>query len=140
MRYLMMVVLPKGNDYEDGALPSAELVAAMTKYNEEMAKAGVLVSLDGLHPTSKGARIQNVGGKKVVTDGPYAETKEVLGGFWMIKVNSKEEAIDWAKRVPDHDVTIELRQVFDIEDFPADVQAAADSSVVRDHLDKVASG
>ena len=139
MRYLMMVILPAGNDYEKGAFPTPELVAEMTKYNEEMAKSGVLLSLDGLHPTSKGARIETRDGERFVTDGPFAESREVIGGYWTIEVKSKEEALDWAKRVPDHDAIIELRQIFDMEDFPQDVQDAADSSVVRERLDEVSS-
>jgi len=134
MRYLMMVILPYPADYENGALPSVELVEKMTRFNEEMALAGVMLSGEGLHPTSKGARIENVGGQKVVTDGPYAESKEVLGGFWMIQVNSKEEAIAWAKKMPDPDAIIELRQVFDLEDFPEDVQKAAESEILREKL------
>jgi len=130
----MMVILPYPADYENGALPSVELVEKMTRFNEEMALAGVMLSGEGLHPTSKGARIENVGGQKVVTDGPYAESKEVLGGFWMIQVNSKEEAIAWAKKMPDPDAIIELRQVFDLEDFPEDVQKAAESEILREKL------
>lgn len=131
MRYLMMVILPNPADYENGAMPSPELVEKMTRFNEEMVLAGVMLDGEGLHPTSKGARIENVGGKKVVTDGPYAETKELLGGYWMIKVDSKEEAIEWAKKMPDPDAIIELRQVFDLEDFPADVQKAAESDILK---------
>lgn len=127
----MMVILPNPADYENGAMPSPELVEKMTRFNEEMVLAGVMLDGEGLHPTSKGARIENVGGKKVVTDGPYAETKELLGGYWMIKVDSKEEAIEWAKKMPDPDAIIELRQVFDLEDFPADVQKAAESDILK---------
>jgi hypothetical protein len=99
----------------------------MMKYNNELQKAGVLLSLDGLHPLSSGARVSFADGKPTVTDGPYVETKEVLGGYWMINVNSKQEAIDWAKRCPAaQNETIEVRQVFEMEDFPADVQKAAE--------------
>jgi hypothetical protein len=127
MRF-MMLMIPKG--YEKAApdaMPSAEAVAAMMKYNEELQKAGVLVSLDGLHPLSSGARVSFEGGRPTVTDGPYGETKEVLGGYWMIRVKSKEEAVDWAKRYPaSSNEIIEIRQVQEFEDFPADVQQAAE--------------
>jgi hypothetical protein len=123
-----MLMIPKG--YEKAApdaMPSAEAVAAMMKYNEELQKAGVLVSLDGLHPLSSGARVSFEGGRPTVTDGPYVETKEVLGGYWMIRVKSKEEAVDWAKRCPaSSNEIIEIRQVQEFEDFPADVQQAAE--------------
>jgi len=96
------------------------------KYNETLQKAGVLLSLDGLHPASEGARVSFAGGKPKVTDGPFAEAKEVLGGYWMIQVNSKEQAIEWAKRCPASDnEVIEVRQVFEMAEFPADVQKAA---------------
>jgi hypothetical protein len=128
MRF-MMLMIPKG--YEKaapGAMPSAEAVAAMMKYNEELKRAGVLVSLDGLHPQSAGARVSFDGGKPTVTDGPFIETKEALGGYWMIRVNSKQEAIDWAKRCPaSANEIIEVRQVQEFEDFPADIQKAAEA-------------
>jgi hypothetical protein len=123
----MMLVIPKGYDKaKAGAMPDAEIVAAMTKYNESLQKAGVLLSLEGLHPPSMGARVSFAGGKAKVTDGPFAEAKEVLGGYWMIQVKSKEEAIEWAKRcpMPDGDI-VEVRQVQEFEDFPPDVQKAA---------------
>ena len=100
MRF-MMLMIPRG--YETaapGTVPDAKAVAAMMKYNEALQKAGVLLALDGLHPPSMGARVSFAGGKPTVTDGPFAETKEVLGGYWMIQVNSKDEAIEWAKRCP----------------------------------------
>ena len=98
----------------------------MMKYNEDLSKAGVLLSLDGLKPPSAGARVSFSGGKPKVTDGPFAEAKECVGGYWMIQVKSKEEAIEWAKRAPmgDNEI-IEVRQVQEMADFPADVQAAA---------------
>ena len=125
MRF-MMIIYPNERA-EAGVLPTAEEVAEMTVFNNEMVNAGVLLSGEGLQPTSKGARVRFKGGTPSVTDGPFTETKEVIGGYWMIQVNSREEAIDWAKRVPlvDDSVMIELRQVFEMEDFPADVQAAA---------------
>jgi hypothetical protein len=126
MRF-MMLMIPKG--YEQaapGAMPEAERVAAMMKYNEALQKAGVLLSLDGLHPPSMGARVSFSSGEPTVTDGPFAEAKEVLGGYWMIDVGSREEAIAWAKRCPASDnEIIEVRQVQELEDFPEDVQKAA---------------
>jgi hypothetical protein len=126
MRF-MMLMIPKG--YENaapGTAPDAEAVAAMMKYNEELQKAGVLLALDGLHPPSMGARISFSGGKPMVTDGPFSEAKEVLGGYWMIQVKSREEAIEWAKRCPGSDnEVIEVRQVQEMADFPPDVQEAA---------------
>jgi hypothetical protein len=126
MRF-MMLMIPKG--YENaapGAMPDAKAVEAMMKYNESLQKAGVLLALDGLHPPSMGARVSFSGGKPKVTDGPFAETKEVLGGYWMIQVKSKQEAIEWAKRCPASDnEVIEIRQVQEMSDFPADVREAA---------------
>jgi hypothetical protein len=126
MRF-MMLMIPKG--YEKaapGTVPEAKAVEAMMKYNESLKKAGVLVSLDGLHPPSMGARVTFPGGKPKVTDGPFTEAKEVLGGYWMIQVKSKEEAIEWAKRCPaSENETIEVRQVQELADFPADVQKVA---------------
>jgi hypothetical protein len=126
MRF-MMLMIPKG--YESaapGTMPDAKAVEAMMKYNESLQKAGVLLALDGLHPPSMGARVSFAGGKPVVTDGPFAEAKEVLGGYWMIQVKSKEEAIEWASRCPagDNEV-IEIRQVQEFDEFPEDVQKAA---------------
>ena len=126
MRF-MMLMIPRG--YESAApdaMPSAEAVAAMMKYNEALKAAGVLITLDGLHPPSTGARVSFDGGKPVVTDGPFAESKEVLGGYWMIDVKSRDEAIAWAKRCPaSSNEIIEIRQVHEMSDFPADVQQAA---------------
>jgi hypothetical protein len=126
MRF-MMLMIPKG--YEKaapGTMPDAKAVAAMMKYNESLQKAGVLLALDGLQPPSMGARVTFSGGKPTVTDGPFAEAKEVLGGYWMIQVKSKEEAIEWAKRCPGSDnEVIEVRQVHEMVDFPAEVQEAA---------------
>ena len=126
MRF-MMLMIPKG--YEKaapGTMPDAEAVAAMMKYNEALQEAGILRGLDGLHPPSMGARVSFEGGKPIVTDGPFIETKEVLGGYWMIEVASKEEAIEWAKRCPaSGNEVIEIRQVQEFSDFPADVQEAA---------------
>jgi len=123
----MMLMIPRGYESaEPGVMPEARGVEAMMKYNEALKQAGVLLALDGLHPPSMGARISFAGGKPTVTDGPFAEAKEVLGGYWMIQVKSKEEALEWARRCPagDNEV-IELRQVQEFSDFPADVQEAA---------------
>jgi hypothetical protein len=123
----MMLVIPKG--YETaapGTVPEAEAVAKMMKYNESLQKAGVLLALDGLHPPSMGARVTFEGGKAKVQDGPFAEAKEVLGGYWMIQVRSREEAIEWATRAPmGANEVIEVRQVQEMADFPEDVQKAA---------------
>ncbi len=125
MRF-MMLMIPKG--YEGaapGTMPDAKAVEAMMKYNQELQQAGVLLALDGLHPPSMGARVSFAGGKPLVTDGPFPEAREVLGGYWIIKVNSRQEAIDWAKRCPGSpNETIEVRQLMDMEDFPPDVKEA----------------
>jgi hypothetical protein len=127
MRF-MMLMIPKG--YEKaapGTMPDAKAVAAMMRYNESLQKAGVLLALEGLHPLSMGARVSFAGGKPTVTDGPFVETKEVLGGYWMIQVKSKEEAIQWASRCPaSENEMIEIRQVQEMADFPTDVQKAAE--------------
>ncbi len=107
--------------------PSAEAVAAMSRYNEELRKAGMLLSLDGLHPPGEGVRVEFSGGETTVTDGPFAEAKEVVGGYWLIQARSREEAVEWARRCPAENCTIEVRRVFEMEDFPQDVQAAAES-------------
>jgi hypothetical protein len=126
MRF-MMLMIPKG--YEKaapGTTPDAKAVAAMMKYNDSLQKAGVLLALDGLHPPSMGARVSFSGGKPRVADGPFTEAKEVVGGYWMIQVKSKEEAVEWASRCPASDnEVIEVRQVQEMADFPPDVQNAA---------------
>lgn len=126
MRF-MMLMIPKG--YESatpGTLPDAKSVEAMMKYNESLQKAGILLALDGLHPPSMGARVSFPGGKAKVTDGPFAEAKEVLGGYWMIQVKNRDEAIAWASRCPaGENEVIEIRQVQELADFPEDVQAVA---------------
>jgi len=127
MRF-MMLVIPKGYETaKPGTVPDAKAVETMMKYNESLQKAGVLLALDGLHPPSMGARITFEGGTPKVTDGPFAEAREVLGGYWMIQVKSKEEALEWAKRAPmgDNEI-IELRQVQEMSDFPEDVKKAAE--------------
>ena len=126
MRF-MMLVIPRGYEtVEPDWTPDAESVRKMMKYNEELANAGVLLSLEGLKPPSAGVRVSYEGGTPKVTDGPFAEAKECVGGYWMIQVKSKEEAIEWAKRAPmSRGEIIEVRGVQEMEDFPADVQAAA---------------
>jgi hypothetical protein len=112
MRF-MMLMIPSGYEKaQAGAMPSAEMVAAMARYNEALTKAGALLALDGLHPASNGARVSFAGGKVKITDGPFTEAKELIGGYWMIQVKSKKEAVEWAARCPaqDGDV-IEVREV-----------------------------
>jgi hypothetical protein len=165
MRFMMFMIprvyqpeTPAAERPGEGFAPPAEAVVAMMKYNEELAKAGALVSLDGLHPVAKGARVAYTSGKPTVTDGPFIESREVVGGYWMIDVparrsarvflesaqsfrhagvKSKEEAVGWAKRVPAAagDV-VEVRQVFEMSEFPADVQKAAENPTVQRQLEK----
>ena len=127
MRF-MMLMIPKGfESAKPDYVLDAKRVEAMMKYNESLQKAGVLLALDGLHPPSMGARVSFAGGKPKVTDGPFSEAKEVLGGYWIIQVRAREEAIAWASRCPaSEDETIEVRQVQEMTDFPADVQKAAE--------------
>jgi hypothetical protein len=127
MRF-MMLMIPKGYEAAaPGTVPDAKAVESMMKYNQDLQKSGVLISCEGLHPPSMGVRVSFKSHKPIVTDGPFAEAKEVLGGYWMIQVKSKAEAIEWAKRCPagDNEV-IEIRQVQEMEDFPQDVQKAAE--------------
>ena len=115
MRFMMIV---KGNkDSEAGILPTEEALTDMAKYNEQLVKAGVLIAGDGLQPTSKGARVKYSGSKRTVVDGPFAEAKEIIAGFWVIQAKSKEEALEWARRVPFQDGEVEVRQLFELEDF-----------------------
>ncbi|HVT54162.1 MAG TPA: YciI family protein [Dongiaceae bacterium] len=138
MRF-MMIVIPKGYETAPaGAMPPAEAVAAMDRYNAELMKAGVVLSMEGLHPPSTGMRVTFKNGKPVLRDGPFAEAKEVVGGFWMIEVKSREEAIAWAKKIPgDENMTVEIRQVQEWDDFTPEVQAAAPNEpAIRDALEK----
>ena len=115
-----MVIVKANEESEAGVMPSEELLAAMGKYNEELARAGILLAGEGLQPSSKGARVRFSGSKRTVIDGPFAETKELIAGFWLWQVKSKEEAIEWVKRCPNPmpgDSEIEIRQVFEAEDF-----------------------
>lgn len=139
MRFMMFMIpkvyqpdTPTSERAGEGFAPPADAVEQMMKFNEELTKAGALISLDGLHPASKGARVAFSRRKPTVIDGPLTKAKEVIGGYWMIEAKSKQEAVEWAKRVPaaEGDV-IEVRQVFEMSDFPADVQKAADSPSVK---------
>ena len=121
MRFMIIVKATK--ESEAGVMPSEKLLADMGKFNEELVNAGVMLAGEGLHPTSKGARIKFSGSKRTVVDGPFTETKELIAGFWLWKVKSKEEAIEWVKRCPNphnEDSEIEIRQVFEAEDFGAE--------------------
>ena len=122
MRF-MMFMYPEISEEEWA--PTAENVAEMGRYNEELRKAGMLLALDGLHPPAEGASVGFADGKVTVTDGPFAEAKEVVGGYWVIQARSKEEAVEWASRCPGENCRIEVRRVFEMEDFPQDVQEAA---------------
>jgi hypothetical protein len=124
MRFMMLMY--PGPKAETGALPDPAVVAPIMKYNEELVRAGVLLAGDGLHPSSKGARVRVSGGKRTIVDGPFAEAKEVLGGYWMIQVRSKEEAVQWASRVPlAEGEMVELRQVVEMSEFSDEVQELA---------------
>ena len=116
-----MVLVKANQDSEAGVLPDAKLLADMGKYNEELVKAGVMLAGEGLHPSSKGARIRFDGKQRTVIDGPFTEAKELVGGFWIIQVKSKEEAIEWMKRSPFQEGEIEIRQVFETEEFGDDL-------------------
>jgi hypothetical protein len=122
-----MVLVKANEDSENGVMPSAELITAMGRFNDELVKAGVLLAAEGLLPSSKGVRVRFEGDRRTVIDGPFAETKELLAGFWLIQVKSKEEAIEWVKRVPNPgcpDTEIEIRQVGDAEDFGPELMEA----------------
>ncbi len=130
MRFMLLMIPGGYEKAAPGTMPDPKAVAAMMKYNETLQKAGVLLALDGLHPPSMGARVSFSGGKPEVTDGPFAEAKEVLGGYWMIQVKSREEAIEWAKRVPGgENETVEVRQVQEFDDFSPDVKAKISPSI-----------
>ncbi len=124
MRFMMLIKMDSSDENYEATEAD---VAAMTRYNEELTKAGALLALDGLQPPSKGAVVTfSANGDAIVTDGPYAEAKEVVGGYWLIQTKSKEEAVEWATRVPgDEHTTIELRQIFEMSDFSPELQAAA---------------
>jgi hypothetical protein len=132
-----MIMLKANAETEAGVLPSQEILAAMGKFNEELVKAGVMLAGEGLQASSKGARVKFSGKNRTVIDGPFSETKELIAGFWLWQVKSKEEAIEWLKRAPfDGGTEVEIRQVFEMSDFPTDVQKAADNPTVRAHLEQ----
>jgi len=119
MRY--MVIVKASKESEAGVMPTEQMLTDMGKYNEELVKAGVLLAMDGLHPSSKGARVRFSGKQRTVIDGPFSETKELVAGFWLWQVRSRDEAIEWLKRAPfDDNTEVELRQVFEMEDFGAE--------------------
>jgi hypothetical protein len=142
MRFMMIVKASK--DSEAGAPPKKEMIEAMGRFNEEMMKAGILLAAEGLHASSKGARVKFSSGKVTVVDGPFTETKELIAGYWLIQVKSKEEAIAWARRSPaphgaDVDTAIEIRQVYELADLPPEVlspESAAREQAMRDQLEK----
>jgi hypothetical protein len=115
-----MVIVKADKKSEAGVLPDKKILTEMGKFNDELAKAGVMLAGEGLHPSSKGARVRFSGGKRTVIDGPFAETKELVAGFWLWQVKSKEEAIEWLKRAPFEEAEVEIRQVFEAEDFGAE--------------------
>jgi hypothetical protein len=133
MRFMMLVKASK--ESEAGILPDEKVLGDMAKYNEEMVKAGVMLAGDGLQASSKGARVRFSKGKPSVIDGPFTETKELVAGYWLIQVKSREEAIEWARRVPFDEGEVEVRQVFELEDFGAS-EAVDHHARLRDQLDK----
>ena len=139
MRFMVIVKASKAS--EAGQMPSEKLLAAMGKYNEELAKAGIMLAGEGLHPSSKGVRVRFSGSKRTVIDGPFAETKELIAGFWLWQVRSKEEAIEWLKRCPnphDEETEVEIRQVFEAEDFGAEFtpELRSQEERTRAHIEK----
>ena len=125
MRFMMFMQLdPQVSEDDYG--PTPEIVEAMTRYNQELENAGALLAGEGLHPPHRGARVRYPGGRPVVTDGPFTEAKEIVGGYWLIEARSFDEALEWAKRIPAGDgAQVEVRQVYELSDFPQDVQEAA---------------
>jgi len=128
-----MVIVKANQDSESGALPDAKILTEMGKFNEELVKAGVMLAGEGLHASSKGARVKFSKGKKTVIDGPFAETKELIAGFWLWQVKSIEEAIEWLKRAPFDDTEVEIRQVFE----PADFAPSDPTGEIRKHEEKL---
>ncbi|MEU4208892.1 YciI family protein [Streptomyces sp. NPDC026206] len=134
-----MMIVKATEDSEAGALPTKEMIAEMGQYNEQLVKAGAMLAGDGLQPSSKGARISYSGGRRTVTDGPFAGTKELIAGFWIIQVKDRDEALEWARRVPFQDGEVEVRQIFEPSDFPADIlppEDAAREEALRDELQR----
>jgi hypothetical protein len=122
MRFMVLMIPGDRKNMEAGAMPDPKLIGAMIKFNEELAKAGVLLALDGLHPTSKGARVRFSGGKSSVTEGPFKDAKEIVGGYWLWQVKSKAEALEWASRCPAQEGDVlEIRQVFEAAEFGPEV-------------------
>jgi hypothetical protein len=137
-----MILVKANEDSEAGVLPSKEELAEMGEFNEELLKAGVMLAGEGLQPSSKGARISYSGEKRTVTDGPFTEAKELIAGYWLIQVRSKDEAVQWASRIPFRDGEVEIRQVFEASDFPAESfspEQSAREQAVRDELQARAS-
>ena len=135
MRFMLQVRADRNT--EAGVMPSRELVAAMGEFNEKMVEAGVMLAADGLHPSSKGARVSFRNGAPSVTEPPFADPSELIAGFWMIQVASKEQAVDWARRIPFVEGVVDIRQVFEPSDFPADIlppDAAARETALRQKL------
>jgi hypothetical protein len=140
-----MVIVKASKDSEAGVMPSRELLTEMGKFNEELTKAGVMLAGEGLHPSSRGVRVKFSGDKRTVIDGPFAETKELIAGFWIWKVKSKEEAIEWVKRCPNPHAEggeIEIRQIFEAEDFGAEFtpELREQEERVRTEAEKLAKG
>jgi hypothetical protein len=141
MKFMVIVKASKAS--EAGEMPSEQLLAAMGKYNEDLAKAGIMLAGEGLHPSSKGVRVRFSGSKRTVIDGPFAETKELIAGFWLWQVRSREEAVEWLKRCPnphDEDTEVEMRQVFEASDFGAEFtpELRAQEERVRAQIEKAA--
>jgi len=132
-----MVIVKANKDSETGVLPDQKILTAMGKFNEELVKAGVMLAGEGLQASSKGARVKYSGDKRTVIDGPFTEAKELIAGYWLIQVRSKDEAVEWASRVPFRDGEVEIRQVFEVSDFPAESfspEQAAREQAMRDDL------
>jgi hypothetical protein len=132
MRFMVFVKASK--ESEAGVMPSEEILAEMGKFNEEMVKAGIMLAGDGLHPSARGARIQFNGSKRTVVDGPFTEAKELVAGYWIIQVKSKEEAIAWLKRAPFQEGEVELRQVFELSDFEISPEQKAKFEAMESEL------
>lgn len=133
MRFVMFVKASK--ESEAGVMPTEQQLADMARYNKELVQAGVLLAGDGLQPSSKGARVRYAGTKRTVIDGPFTETKELIAGYWLIQVKSREEAIEWARRVPFEDGEVEVRQVFELEDF-GESEAVRRHAELRERMEK----
>jgi hypothetical protein len=136
MRFMMIVKATK--ESEAGTMPTEKQLADMAKYNEQLVKAGVMLAGEGLQASSKGARVRYSGTKRTVIDGPFTETKELIAGFWLIQARSKEEAIEWAKRVPFEEGEVEIRQVFELEDFGPRTEALDHHARLREQVERSA--